>query len=166
MVSCSVNVLQMDDLDVPRNLRAATSPVVGGTAPSSPYGTGGSSGSTGMPYSAVLAQRKADAQKAATRQKVSKTSRHGWTDTTSTDEGTNASSNITSVGNKSDTKLNAKQLMRKYKSRVKPRTWLYLTFLIVSLPQHACARCCLRCARQRRRLHCTQAATFSSSVGR
>ncbi|KAG5177004.1 hypothetical protein JKP88DRAFT_282247 [Tribonema minus] len=57
---------------------------------------------------------------------------HHWSGTDSTERNTQ-SSNGGSAANKSDNRLTPRQLMRKYRAKVKPRTRLYIVFLMVEL---------------------------------
>eukprot|EP00611_Tribonema_gayanum_P022998 TRINITY_DN4733_c0_g1_i1.p1 TRINITY_DN4733_c0_g1~~TRINITY_DN4733_c0_g1_i1.p1 ORF type:complete len:932 (-),score=372.03 TRINITY_DN4733_c0_g1_i1:455-3250(-) len=79
------------------------------------------------PFSMLLAEKKAQA---LTRQSASGKA-HNWTESSTTQSATNASTVARSSA--STSKLTPKQLIRKYKAKVKPKTWLYTLFALVEL---------------------------------
>jgi hypothetical protein len=105
-----------------RDLRAASCP-----ASSSPKG---------VPYSSVLAERREIAAKLAAAKAGKSTSRgpkreHGWSSTSADDtasRGTKSSAGSTSGKERS---MSPRALMRKYRAKVKPRTYLYTVFGLV-----------------------------------
>jgi hypothetical protein len=80
----------------------------------------------GTPFGVVLAQRRKDA--AAARGLLPQQDAHK--------PHPRGSAGSTVTANKSESKLSAGQIMRKYKAKVKPKTTLYLVFLAVSVWVH------------------------------
>jgi hypothetical protein len=84
----------------------------------------------GTPFSVLLAHKKAEAAKRVQAAPLiapqPAATRPGWS-ASATETGTQGS-----LSKRSDNKLSAKQLMRKYHSKVKPRTWMYIIFSAVS----------------------------------
>ena len=102
-----------------------------------------------VPYSQVLAARREEAAKAvksaaAARKAASKRS-IGWCSTTDGDETASASQSRSSAGPGGKVKgLSAKAVLRRYRAKVKPRTWLYGVFFIVSSVALSCCSSCCR----------------------
>jgi hypothetical protein len=100
-----------------RDLRAASSPT------------------KGVPYSSVLASRREMAARLAAAAKVCSKGpqrEHGWSSTSADDtQSRGTKSSIGSTASKLR-KMSPRALMRKYRSKIKPRTYLYSVFGLVS----------------------------------
>eukprot|EP00611_Tribonema_gayanum_P004132 TRINITY_DN13326_c0_g1_i1.p1 TRINITY_DN13326_c0_g1~~TRINITY_DN13326_c0_g1_i1.p1 ORF type:complete len:940 (-),score=218.52 TRINITY_DN13326_c0_g1_i1:433-3252(-) len=107
----------VDDIAEERNARAATAPISPTTK--SPER---------VPYSEILKARKAAAAATA---KAAHASNHRWSGTTS--ESNEGASSATGPGVGGGRKLTPRQLLKKYKAKIKPRTYLYTLFAFVEV---------------------------------
>jgi hypothetical protein len=123
-----ISVASEGDDEKPRDLRASS-------GPPSPVAK------AAVPFSKILAARRDEVARSAAAKSNRPTSRgpsqreHGWSSTsledtqlrggTKSSQGTNSTNRIR--------KLSPRALMRKYRSRMKPRTFLLLVFASVSL---------------------------------
>jgi hypothetical protein len=113
-----------------RDLRAASCPI--GNSPKA------------VPYSSVLAERREIAAKLAAA-KAGRSNSKGpknqhWSSTSNDDtasRGTKSSAGGTSSGK--ERRLSPRALMRKYRAKVKPRTYLYSVFGLVSTLNRVCS---------------------------
>jgi hypothetical protein len=88
----------------------------------------------GVPYSSVLASRREMAARSAAAAKISSKGpqkEHGWSSTSAEDTQSRGKSSIGSTASKLR-KMSPRALMRKYRSKIKPRTYLYFVFGLVS----------------------------------
>jgi hypothetical protein len=112
-----------EDEDGERDLRAASCPV--------------SSSPKGVPYSSVLAERREIAAKLAAAKAGKSTSRgpkreHGWSSTSADDTASRGTKSSVGSTSGKERRMSPRALMRKYRAKVKPRTYLYTVFGLVS----------------------------------
>jgi hypothetical protein len=108
--------------DEERDLRAASCPA--GSTPK------------GVPYSSVLAERREIAAKLAAAKAGKSSSRgpkreHGWSSTSADDAASRGKSSVGSTSSRRQRRMSPRALMRKYRAKVKPRTYLYTIFGLV-----------------------------------
>ncbi|KAG5190184.1 hypothetical protein JKP88DRAFT_299437, partial [Tribonema minus] len=97
---------------------------------------GRASGGSGSRGGSVQQQSQGQGQQHQQQQQPGmkrRNSFHHWSGSDDPDANASSSQNATSLGNKSDTKLTAKQIMKKYKARIRPRTRLYGVFVMVEI---------------------------------
>ena len=104
-----------------RDMRAASCPV---------------SPSKVIPYSQIQAARREEAARQQGKIAAKKSSQHahGWSSTDGDDASTSISRSSTGPGGKKVP--SARATLRKFRAKIKPRTWLYSVFALVRRPQH------------------------------
>ena len=118
-----ISVASEGEEEETRDLRASSSP---------------NSPTKALPYSSILAGRREEAARAAAAKARPTSSRgpsrreHGWSSTSLEDTQSRTKSSLGNSTNKIR-KLSPRALMRKYRSKMKPRTFLLLVFASVSL---------------------------------